>query len=170
MAMQLAGNKISRVWEGKHRDVRRIVTTGNVIHPVRRQVRIIRLRGPKPGLQGLPIVTHPRNTMSFDGKRVERIRGLPCRDNIGEFATLEGRLEKKKKGAKKEVKPKSEKCPRRTQNRKTKRNKYKSVLINETSPPHKQKTYNQMEQSKNRGRNNYCPPGGGIRGRGRDCG
>lgn len=31
--------------------------------------------------------------MPLDGKRVERVRGLPCRDNIGEFATLEGRLE-----------------------------------------------------------------------------
>ena len=95
MAMQLTGNKISRVWEGKHRDVCRNVTTGNAIHPVGRQVRIIRLRGPKPGLQGLPSVTNPGDTTSFDGKRGERIRGLPCRDNIGEFATLEGRLEKK---------------------------------------------------------------------------
>ena len=73
------------------------VTARNAIHPVGGQVRIVRLRGPKPGLQGLPIVTQTRNTMSFDGRRVERIRGLPCRDNIGELATLEGRLEKKQK-------------------------------------------------------------------------
>ena len=90
-------SKISRVWEGKHRYVRRNVTTGNAIHPVGRQVRTRRLRGPKPGLQGLHIATHPRNTMSFEGQRVERIRGLPCRDNIGEVATLEGRLEKEEK-------------------------------------------------------------------------
>ena len=146
MTRQPTGNKISRVWEGKNRDVRRNVTTGNAIHPVRGQVRIIRLRGPRPGLQELPIVTHPRNTMLFDGKRVERIRGLPCRDNIGEFATLEGRLENEQK-------------------------RFKGItFINYNNNESGTSVSNKAKQAKNRRRNNYCPPGGGIRGRGRGCG
>ena len=79
--------------------------------------------------------------MSFDGKRVERIRGLPCRDNIEEFAMLEGRLETKTKNEQKRFKGIT------FINYKNVTKVAQALLIKQN----KQKTYNQMEQSKTEG-------------------
>ena len=91
--MQLTGYKCSRIRDSKHRDVCWNVTT-----------RITRLRGLNTGLQGLPIVTHPRNTISFDRERAERMGRPPCWDSVGEFETLEKEAGKEKRKKRAEIK------------------------------------------------------------------
>jgi len=76
--------------------------------------------------------------MLFDGQRVKRIRGLPCRNGVGDFVTLGNRLEKKEGGKKNwNLNPKNVQEERKYE---TKRKRYKSVVRNETAPPPRQQT------------------------------